>query len=305
MTTPQADDTPLYFAYGSNLNAADWARYCAGIGAAPEQMQAVAPAVLPDMQLCFDYHAHSRGGGALDLRPQRGQLVHGMLFRVSAQGWAALDRKEGAPHGYRRVRRVALMADGSRVEVLTYEVCDAMRQDFCPPTADYERIVAEGLQAWGLPVDGLADAVADRAPRGGIAHLFVYGTLLRGEANAGLIPAASIRAVQPAWVAGSLYDTGQGYPALKWQAGSQRRVRGECLHLADLPELLPALDELEGFGGYDDPAPLYHRTLITLQPENGEPCRAWCYIGAREAMFRVAIEQGCWRTHRGRGSLAG
>jgi gamma-glutamylcyclotransferase (GGCT)/AIG2-like uncharacterized protein YtfP len=159
-------------------------------------------------------------------------------------------------------------------------------------------IVTAGLQAWGLPVAGLADAAADRPPRVGIEQVFVYGTLLRGEANAGLIPAEFIRTVQPATVAGALYDTGHGYPALKLQGPPQRRVRGECLHIADLPALLEALDRLEEFGGYDDPAPLYYRTLIDLQAENGEPLRAWCYIGAHEAMFREAIEHGCWRTHR-------
>lgn len=290
----------LYFAYGSNLNEADWARFCDHIGVATDVIEALGPAVLPDMQLCFDYYSHGRQGGALDIAPMRGHVVHGVLYRVSPQGLAALDRKEGAPNFYERIERLAVQPDGSMVKVLTYAVTAARRRDFCAPTAEYRELVATGLQAWGLPIAGLNAAAENRPPRAEIDHVFVYGTLLRGECNAGFIPAQRVKAMQPATVAGVLFDTGNAYPALTLQDGARGVVQGECLQIEDLPALLGTLDRLEGFAGYQDPAPLFLRTLVSAKVPSGKVVRAWGYVGARADLFREEIVQGCWRRHQGR-----
>ncbi|CAM5439298.1 hypothetical protein TMEC54S_03211 [Thauera mechernichensis] len=287
----------LYFAYGSNLNEADWARFCDRIGVATDVIEAVGPAVLPDMQLCFDYYSHGRQGGALDIAPMRGHVVHGVLYRVSPRGWTALDRKEGAPNFYERIERLAVKPDGSMVKVFTYAVTAARRRDFCAPTAEYRALVAAGLQASGLPIDGLNAAAENRPPRAEIDHVFVYGTLLSGERNAGLIPAQCVKARQPATVAGALFDTGNGYPALALQDGARGVVQGECLQIEDLPALLGTLDRLEGFAGYDDPAPLFYRTIVEAKTKGRGAVKAWCYVGARAGMFRDEIVGGCWRSH--------
>jgi|GEM_PF-1033786 len=44
-------------------------------------------------------------------------------------------------------------------------------------------------------------------------RLFVYGTLRREEINHGLLGASRCESLL-AWVAGSLVDTGRGYPAM-------------------------------------------------------------------------------------------
>src|SRR5271168_2880219 len=91
----------LYFAYGSNLDNTDWAAWCTRNGFDPGCIQAIGPAVLPDVELVFDYHSQGRCGGVLNLRPRLGQCVDGMLFEVSDEGNEALDAKEGAPYVYR------------------------------------------------------------------------------------------------------------------------------------------------------------------------------------------------------------
>lgn len=287
-----------YFGYGSNLNEADWARFCDRIGVATDVIEALGPAVLPDMQLCFDYYSHGRQGGALDIQPRRGHLVHGVLYRASPEGWRVLDRKEGAPNYYKRIETLALKPDGAMVPVVTYDVTPARKRDFCAPTAEYRQLVAEGLQAWGLPIDGLNAAAENRPPRTEIEHVFVYGTLLSGERNAGLIPTQNIRSIQPATVAGVLFDTGNAYPALALQDGAHGVVQGECLQIEDLPALLGTLDRLEVFAGYEDPAPLFQRTLVGATVETGRVLRAWCYVGAREGLFREVIGSGSWVEYR-------
>lgn len=296
MTEFEAPDL-YYFAYGSNLNEADWARFCDRVGVATDVIEALGPAVLPDMQLCFDYYSNGRQGGALDIRPRRGHLVHGVLYRASPEGWRVLDRKEGAPNYYKRIETLALKPDGAMVPVVTYDVTPARKREFCAPTAEYRQLVAKGLQAWGLPIDGLNAAAENREPRIEIEHVFVYGTLLRGERNAGLIPAQRVKAMQAATVAGVLFDTGNAYPALALQGGAGGVVQGECLQIEDLPALLGTLDRLEGFAGYDDQAPLYWRTIVEAEAKGRGAVKAWCYVGARAGMFRDEIVSGCWRSH--------
>jgi len=79
----------LYFAYGSNLCAAQMARRCPDAGDP-------LPAVLPD----HDWLINERGVATVE--PSAGAQVHGVLWRVSEDDLAALDRAEGVPERYRR-----------------------------------------------------------------------------------------------------------------------------------------------------------------------------------------------------------
>lgn len=202
---PIADNT-LYFAYGSNLNTADWEAFCQRIGADPQSIEPIDTAILPDHALAFDYYSSSRGGGALNLRPQRGHIVHGMLFKASAEGWAALDRKEGSPHCYQRQSFTTLLANGRAQPATSYVVTPARRHPsgFCAPTAEYAGIVRRGLQHWQLPDSGLKAALRAEDSAAEIDHVFVYGTLREGESNAHLIPAQAIIARHRAEIRGSL-----------------------------------------------------------------------------------------------------
>ena len=299
------DQDVLYFAYGSNLNRSDWEQFCARRGYPPDAVQPLTTALLPDRQLVFDYRSVSRRGGVLDLRPAPAHLVPGVLHRVTALGWQALDAKEGAPHCYERVSHLALTADGARVPVVTYAVVPDRRQGFVPPTPSYVEIVAQGLRAWGLSTAPLERAAQDADPPAAVDALFVYGTLLPGECRAGAIPRERMLGRVEAVTAGSLHATAGDYPALRCPLApgepDQGPVRGECLQIADLPSLLPVLDRIEGFGGYADPAgsgSLFHRTLLTVTTADGCRVSAWAYVAAPGCQLGAVIAGGCWRRHR-------
>ena len=295
-------DAVLYFAYGSNLNRADWEGFCARNGCHPDRLQPVARAILPDMRLSFDYHSMTRGGGALNIQPALGHSIYGVLYRADAEGWKALDAKEGAPYCYQRVARIALAEDGSRVPVVTYEVTPERLRPFTPPTAEYRAIVAQGLTAWGLPTAALERAADNEQPLPEIDTLFVYGTLMAGESRAMAIPSEQILSRLPARTPGTLHATAGDYPAMRLPdpaAGPvPGRVRGECVQLAALPLLLPLLDRIEGFGGYDHPRALFHRTLVPVKREDGRDCRAWCYVAGDAVRPGAVIPGGYWRHHR-------
>lgn len=98
----------LYFAYGSNMDAAQMAARCGG-------HELVAPAVLPGCRFVIN----SRG--VATVVPREGSVVHGIVWSISRQDEASLDRYEGVKDGFYRKERIeVLLPDGDRAEVLVY-----------------------------------------------------------------------------------------------------------------------------------------------------------------------------------------
>ncbi len=97
-------------------------------------------------------------------------------------------------------------------------------------------------------------------------HVFVYGTLRRGEQRDINLLKPTPRWVGRASVEGVLYDLG-GYPGLVLgsdQQPGQEKVRGEVYQITDALEHL--LDEIEGVGPI--PCGEYAKREIVIQPEN-------------------------------------
>jgi gamma-glutamylcyclotransferase (GGCT)/AIG2-like uncharacterized protein YtfP len=118
-------------------------------------------------------------------------------------------------------------------------------------------------------------------------HLFVYGTLMRGQpAHRTLAGRATF--VGDATVPGALLALGR-YPGL---VAGRGRVHGEIWRF-EVPELLPALDEYEGYN--------FKRCTTTATLASGRRLRAWMYRyrGPRDVRS-TAIPDGDWRTHRWR-----
>src|SRR5262245_8319065 len=89
-------ETPLYFAYGSNLNRVARARRC------PES-RPVAPAVLEGWQLTFQ--------GVADIEPNQPANTYGAVWRITDGDLERLDQYEGYPALYGR-------------ELITVRLCD-------------------------------------------------------------------------------------------------------------------------------------------------------------------------------------
>lgn len=272
----------LYFGYGSNLDAEDWNAFCQRWGLAGTMLVPVATALLLDCELVFDHHAASRQGGALNLRGRPGQAVEGVVFRANAADLQALDRKEGAPADYRRVQRHAVLPDGSVTEVMTYA---APSEGFQRPHADYLALVRRGQAAHGI-AHAMMEAVArDEPPPLTIRHLFVYGTLMEGEANTHHLQ--GVRRMQGT-VRGTLHDCG-AYPALRQGDGE---VQGEVV---ELPlERLAGMDALEGSRPAGAPGGMYRRSVLPVRTESGI-VRAYAYVMDDALRFPV-IATGDWRS---------
>lgn len=132
-----------------------------------------------------------------------------------------------------------------------------------------------------------------------LTRVFVYGTLMPGERNAGVAAQGGAFQAMPARLTGFrlLHLQPEEYPGIV-PAGSSEQVLGAVLSYAreDWPRVLPFLDALEGV---NETPPLYRRERVTVTLEGGETQAAWTYIYAdAERLGRpgvVPLPQGDWR----------
>ncbi len=106
----------FYFAYGSNLDGAQMLRRC-------PQARLVGPAYLPHHRLVFAGYSRRWDGAVASLESKRGGKVEGLLYLLSKSDLVSLDRFEGCPLAYRRVRKVVGSSYGwLKVEVYAQPV---------------------------------------------------------------------------------------------------------------------------------------------------------------------------------------
>jgi gamma-glutamylcyclotransferase (GGCT)/AIG2-like uncharacterized protein YtfP len=119
-----------------------------------------------------------------------------------------------------------------------------------------------------------------------ITHLFVYGTLRPGQQRWPFLEPFVTDVGRDESVAGTLYDTGHGYPAAKFDRPGTIFGRMYALNVDGLDEALALLDEVEGAV-----VDLFHRVAITTTTG----IDAWAYEYCGEAAFAV-IPSGSWLT---------
>ena len=168
-----ANDTFLYFAYGSNMSV--------------RRLQARAPtaeligrAEVTGYRLAFDKFSRRDGSGKADCEKttEPTDTVFGGLYRVDAADRDALDAAEGAGSGYEATEIVVLSRDGRR-RALTYLATDK-RPELSPYTW-YLRHIVEGARELGLPPDYVIQiervpALSDPDPEREARELAIYGT---------------------------------------------------------------------------------------------------------------------------------
>ncbi len=130
-----------------------------------------------------------------------------------------------------------------------------------------------------------------------VTHLFVYGTLMAGERNAGQIPEAAVLDRRRARVRGTLIDLGR-YPALQLgdaDDADDAEVAGELLTLsaAAAMALLAGLDVFEGPG--------YARHALPVRVDGeAAPVVAWVFVQVSGSAGGPRIPGGDWRAWRRR-----
>jgi len=119
-----------------------------------------------------------------------------------------------------------------------------------------------------------------------ITHLFVYGTLRPGQQRWPFLEPLVMDEGHDESVVGTLYDTGHGYPAAKFDRPGTIFGRVYPLNLDRIDEGLKLLDEVEGAV-----IDLFRRVAITTSTG----LQAWAYEYCGETAFPV-IASGSWLT---------
>jgi gamma-glutamylcyclotransferase (GGCT)/AIG2-like uncharacterized protein YtfP len=120
-------------------------------------------------------------------------------------------------------------------------------------------------------------------------HLFVYGTLMRGERSGmSRLLEGHAEFVGEATCRGRLYLVSR-YPGMVQPESPKDTVRGEVYRLHEPRRILPGLDEYED-ASPREPDPLYRRELVEATLTDGKPVRAWTYIYNRPTDSLKRIE---------------
>lgn len=259
--------TSLYFAYGSNLDAAQMRERC-------PTARVEARATLYHHVLAFAGHSPRWQGPVATAFPVPGRQLQGLLYRLTPDDLAALDRAEGHPFVYERREKVVIDEHGRRRRAQVYFLPD--EEELGPPPAGYLAVLERAYDELGFDRPSLDQAARTR--------VFVYGTLLEGEANHRLLATARFLREASTAPAFWLHDFG-GFPAMVEHGG--QAVLGEVYEV-DAPTI-GKLDRLEGHPHLYWRAPLVlpDRTLVQT------------YLMPRERVNgRAIIISGSWRTHQ-------
>lgn len=122
--------------------------------------------------------------------------------------------------------------------------------------------------------------------------IFVYGTLMSGEAAHGEINGGNqLELVSSAVIGGRLYDI-DNYPALI--LGNGGTVTGELYRIREgqAKSVLNSTDNFERFDARDRETSLYLRRLVRLEDPAVD---AWAYIYNKEIDEQTRISSGDWR----------
>ena len=125
--------------------------------------------------------------------------------------------------------------------------------------------------------------------------VFFYGTLMSGFQRAGRSRVDPKLTPQGrASICATLFDLGI-YPAAVPAVDS--RVWGEVHKMADVDNVLAALDEIEGFRPAEPDASLYTRVETPVTFEDGRVATAWAYFYNAPLGGAQRIESGDYLEH--------
>ena len=130
-----------YFAYGSNLNHRQLLERC------PDN-QLMFTATLQNYKLIFAGWSRQWRGGQASIKPFRGDKVLGAIYEISERDLRRLDKYEGYPDTYDRLKITVYRDTGESIEAITY--IKLSQSEETKPSPEYLAAVKQGYRDWGL-----------------------------------------------------------------------------------------------------------------------------------------------------------
>jgi gamma-glutamylcyclotransferase len=135
------EELVYYFAYGLNLSKKQMKERC------PDS-KPVAIVTLHHYKLVFAGWSRKWRGGVASIKPFRGEKVLGAIYEISEEDLRRLDKYEGAPDLYDRVKVTVTNDFGELIEAITY--VKAGRLEETQPSREYLSIIQQGYRDWGI-----------------------------------------------------------------------------------------------------------------------------------------------------------
>ena len=141
----------VFAAYGVGVNRAEMAKHC-------PTAKLIGTTELKNYRLAF---RGSKAGALATIEKARGGSVPTLLWEISPQDEAAIDRWIGVPELYRKAT-IKVRRDGILVDVLIYILNSGKPQN--KPSAFYYSTLLEGYKAAGFDAKILKAAVRNEDP---------------------------------------------------------------------------------------------------------------------------------------------
>lgn len=131
----------FYFAYGLNLNRKQMAQCLPG-------SRPMFSAELPNYKLVFTDWSRQWHGGVVSIKHSRGDKVLGGIYEIPETDLGKLDRCEGCPGSYNRLKIIVYRDNGGQAEAITY--IKTRQTEEAKASAEYLKIIQQGYRDWGL-----------------------------------------------------------------------------------------------------------------------------------------------------------
>ena len=130
-----------YFAYGPNLNRKQMLERC------PDSKPRFF-ATLNNYKLVFVGWSRQWRGGVVSIKSFRGERVLGAVYEISETDLRRLDKYEGYPTNYNRIKVTVFSEDGEAIEAITYIKSGQLEETL--PTKEYLVVIQQGYRDWGI-----------------------------------------------------------------------------------------------------------------------------------------------------------
>ena len=130
-----------YFAYGSNLNHKQMQERCPN--SKPRFL-----ATLHHYKLVFVGWSRPWRGGIASIKAARGERVIGGIYEISENDLRRLDKYEGYPSNYNRLKVTVFNENNEPTEAVTYIKSGQLEETL--PSKEYGEVLRQGYRDWRL-----------------------------------------------------------------------------------------------------------------------------------------------------------
>jgi len=147
-----------YFAYGSNMDLDDLARWCEKRNKKALKPNSIKPVVLPGYKLVFNHYSETRKSGAANIMESSSDNVWGLLMEITDEDIATIQDKEGFPNTYDEKKVIVKDKAGNIIEnVLTYKIKPGKEKSkHQPPVKEYLGFIINNGIKYGFPEEYIA-----------------------------------------------------------------------------------------------------------------------------------------------------